>query len=44
MERRVLMIGACRTVIWVKESLPVSKPLARMVMEGSLTVQPTRMI
>ena len=27
-----------------EESLSVSKPLARMVMEGSLTVQPTRMM
>ena len=45
MERMVLMIEICSAVIlWVKKSLPVSKPLAWMAMKGSLTIQPTRLM
>jgi hypothetical protein len=44
MERRVLMIETCMAVVWVKESLPVSKQLARMAMKGSLIVLLPRMM
>jgi hypothetical protein len=36
MERMVLMIKTCMAVVWVKESPPVSKQLARVATKGSL--------
>jgi hypothetical protein len=43
MERRVLMIETFMVIVWVKESPPVSKQLARIAMKGSLNL-PARMM